>query len=128
MRILALAATLWLMSFMVPAQAETPALPFVGKPGQLPIAVVGDYLAAELGHEGRFEYARLLIEQKSRPEAFDHVEMLVVRDGLLDDSVKAVRHKLTLSLGEDGLWRVDADTREQSCRCGRLAWNSKPCP
>ncbi len=43
----------------------------------------------------------------------------LVLDGLFDDSVRAWRYDLTLSLRPDGTWRVDSARWGQRCQRGR---------
>lgn len=103
-------------------------LPYVGGPGQLPVEVVTAFVKNRLGEDGRFEYRTLTISQQSEPEAFDHAEVAVIREGLLDDSVKGVRQRLSLHLNPQGLWQIDRIREDFSCWRGRRGWGVKPCP
>ena len=42
-----------------------------------------------LGEDGQFEYRSLKVIQTSQPEAFDQASIALLREGLMDDSVRA---------------------------------------
>jgi hypothetical protein len=126
---LRLIAALLAATLAVPAFAYTDEgrLPYIGQPGQLPVEVATAFVKNRLGEDGHFEYHRLSIEQVSEPETFDRVELSVVRDGLLDDSLKAVRQRLSLHRNGQGLWQIDRIREDFACWRGRKGWGVKPC-
>lgn len=118
-----------LLVWAVPALAYSndARLPYRGEAGQLPLAVVMDFLGPRLGADGRFEYRTLKVEQQSRPEAFDYARITVVREGLLDDSVRGNRWRFDVNLGQDGRWRIDRVQEDFSCWRSHAGWQIKPC-
>lgn len=116
-----------LLSLPAWAYTDEGRLPYTGQAGQLPLQVVTDFLGHRLGQEGRFEYATLKIEQHSRPEAFDHARISVVREGLLDDSVRANRWRFDVNRASDGRWRIDSVREDFACYRGREGWGVRPC-
>ncbi|WP_293763512.1 hypothetical protein [uncultured Aquitalea sp.] len=125
-----LAALLLSAGLSLPAQAYTDEgrLPFVGQPGELPAELALRFVHARLGQHGRFDYRTLSLVQQSEPEAFDSVRMEIVRDGLMDDSLAAVRQRLALDW-RDGAWRIVGVEEDFRCRRGEeRGWTRRPCP
>lgn len=116
-----------LLSLPAWAYTDEGRLPYTGQAGQLPLQVVTDFLGHRLGQEGRFEYATLKIAQHSRPEAFDHARISVVREGLLDDSVRGNRWRFDVNRASDGRWRIDSVREDFACYRGREGWGVRPC-
>lgn len=109
------------------AYSDEARLPYTGQAGQLPVQVVVDFLGHRLGEAGRFQYSTLKIEQHSRAEAFEHARITVVREGLLDDSVRGNRWRFDVNRTADGRWRIDTLREDFSCRRGRAGWGVQPC-
>ncbi|MEO9385685.1 hypothetical protein [Chromobacterium phragmitis] len=116
----ALAAPAW-------AYTDEGRLPFAGQPGELPLEVALRFAKDRLGEDGRFEYATLKVIQTSKPEAFDQAGITLIREGLMDDSVKGVRQRFELSR-EENVWTLRAVKEDFSCWRGRKGWGVKACP
>ncbi|POZ61274.1 hypothetical protein C2I19_14465 [Chromobacterium alticapitis] len=108
------------------AYSDEARLPFAGQPGELPLEVALRFAKNRLGEDGRFEYATLKVVQTSRPEAFDRAGITLIREGMMDDSVKGVRQRFALSR-EENVWTLRAVKEDFSCRRGRKGWGLKPC-
>jgi hypothetical protein len=121
------AAALLTAAPMAFAYSDEARLPFVGKPGELPLEVALRFAKNRLGEDGRFEYAALKAIQTSKPEAFDQASITLIREGLMDDSVKGVRQRFELSR-EENVWTLRAVKEDFSCRRGRKGWGLQPCP
>ncbi|MEN2426807.1 hypothetical protein [Chromobacterium vaccinii] len=109
------------------AYSDEARLPFAGQPGELPLEVALRFAKNRLGEDGRFEYATLKVVQTSQPEAFDRAGITLIREGLMDDSVKGVRQRFELSR-EENVWTLRAVKEDFSCWRGRKGWGLKPCP
>jgi hypothetical protein len=61
-------------------------------------------------------------------EGATHATVVATLDGLLDDSVEALRYVLVVTKGEDG-WRLESARRTQRCRVGRghRGFSAEPC-
>jgi hypothetical protein len=64
----------------------------------------------------------------NRTEAADSSVVTLIRDGLLDDSVKGDWHRLVLVRVEGGAWHVVEGRRAQTCWRGRDDYGADPCP
>lgn len=53
------------------------------------------------------------------PEIGNRVLVTVTQEGLLDDSVRAVRYRLLMRRRPDGTWRIFSVERTQRCWAGR---------
>jgi hypothetical protein len=75
------------------------------------------------------EAARTSIELEKAPEGGDEATATVTVDGLLDDSVRAVRTVMTLERRGDGTWRVRSARQERRCQRGRghQDFGTEPC-
>jgi hypothetical protein len=62
------------------------------------------------------------------PEGATRATVVATLDGLLDDSVEAVRYVLVVAKGDDG-WRLESARRAQRCRAGRghAGFSADPC-
>ncbi|MBN3004058.1 hypothetical protein HNO92_002425 [Chromobacterium alkanivorans] len=109
------------------AYSDEARLPFAGQPGELPLEVVLRFAKNRLGEDGQFEYRSLKVIQISSPEAFDKASIALLREGLMDDSVKGTRQRFQLSR-EDNVWTLRAVKEDFSCWRGRKGWGVKPCP
>jgi hypothetical protein len=63
-----------------------------------------------------------------RPEGATRATVVATLDGLLDDSVEAVRYVLVVAKADDG-WRLESARRKQRCRVGRghSGFSVEPC-
>jgi hypothetical protein len=63
-----------------------------------------------------------------RAEGATHAKVVATLDGLLDDSVEAVRYVLVATKAADG-WRLESARRTQRCRGGRghAGFSVEPC-
>jgi hypothetical protein len=64
------------------------------------------------------ECARFSVDVDAQPERFDEAQVTVIRDGLLDDSLRGDRHRLHLRRVK-GRWNVEAAHRSWRCTSGR---------
>lgn len=80
-----------------------------GTPLEIALAVAGPF-------EGR---AQILHQANERAEAPAACRVTVLRDGLLDDSIRGERWDLALRKASDGTWRIDAVRRSWMCRRGQ---------
>lgn len=71
-----------------------------------------------------------LSEEANRGEAPDTVVVIMVRDGLVDDSVRGDWHRVVYRRQGDGSWRVHDLRRAYRCWRGHHleAFGSKSCP
>lgn len=69
------------------------------------------------------------IEITSLPERFSDAEVVVTREGLMDDSISGVQHRLKLHRTDRGYWQIDSATRAQKCHQdrGHTTYSSTPC-
>ena len=63
--------------------------------------------------------ARTLTVTQATAEPGDRTTVTAVQDGLLDDSVRAIRYELELVRQPDGTWRIDTVRRTTRCQPGR---------
>lgn len=109
------------------AYSDEARFPFAGQPGELPLEVVLRFAKNRLGEDGQFEYRSLKVIQISQPEAFDKASIALLREGLMDDSLKGMRQRFQLS--RDGnVWTIRSVKEDFSCWRGRKGWGVKPCP
>jgi hypothetical protein len=57
--------------------------------------------------------------QEANPEGGEQAEVTVTLEGLLDDSVQAIRYVLKFQKDADGAWRLASATWAQRCAPGR---------
>ena len=117
-----------------PAQAVPPLpQPDPGN-GTIAVADFNDYLdeasppfatdalstAEEFVHVGEGQAARTSVVETEGPEGGgDEASVQVTRDGLADDSVRAVRYEVLLEKAGDGTWRLRSAKRLQRCHLNR---------
>lgn len=88
-----------------------------------------DPVAVSLRFIGPFEGRMQTIERVNEsPESFDTTQVTIINKGLLDDSVKAVKYKLTLNK-VDSVWVIDSAVKVFKCWKGRghEDFSSEPC-
>jgi hypothetical protein len=119
-----------------PPQAE--AVPRVPEPedgtGSLPVDEFNDFLdearpafatsalrtAIEFAHAGEGQAATTSVVAFEGPEGTaDEASVTVTRDGLADDSTRAVRYRIVLERADDESWRLRSARRMQRCHAGR---------
>jgi hypothetical protein len=63
------------------------------------------------------------------PEVGNRVVVTITQEGLLDDSVRAVRYRLLMRRRPDGTWRIFSVERTQRCWAGRghEQFSAAPC-
>jgi hypothetical protein len=70
-----------------------------------------------------------LRQEYNRAEEPDSVHVILVRDGLLDDSIRGDWHALILHRLPDSTWRVAEARRAVRCRRpDTKSYRSGPCP
>jgi hypothetical protein len=69
---------------------------------------------------------RTSIDLTTSAEAFDMATVRLVEDGLLDDSVRAVRYTIEMARGNDLMWRLVAASWDQRCQPRRGHQNFSP--
>jgi hypothetical protein len=86
-------------------------------------AVVGTFVDA-----GRIDAARRSFESTARDEGSTATATLTF-DGLLDDSVRALRYDVELSRRDDGTWTIESAKWAQRCQQsrGHQAFLPEPC-
>lgn len=58
-----------------------------------------------------------------------NIEITLIRDGFLDDSVRGDIHHINLTKNKDGIWEVKSLKRAVSCwREKRFKYSAEPCP
>ena len=117
-----------------PAQAVPPLPQPESGTGKIAVAEFNDYLAEagpsfatdalstaeEFVHVGEGQAARTSVVETEGPEGGgDEASVQVTRDGLADDSVRAVRYELQLEKAGDGTWRLRSAKRLQRCHLNR---------
>jgi hypothetical protein len=76
--------------------------------------------AEEFVHVGEGQAARTSVVETEGPEGGgDEASVQVTRDGLADDSVRAVRYEVLLERAGDGTWRLRSAKRLQRCHLNR---------
>jgi hypothetical protein len=60
-----------------------------------------------------------VVENEGAEGGGDEASVQVTRDGLADDSVRAVRYDVVLEKADDGMWRVRSAKRLQRCHSNR---------
>lgn len=68
------------------------------------------------------------IEIQSTPEAFRDAHIVIIEEGLMDDSVFGIRYELMLRLGKHG-WMVESADKTWKCWPGRghQYYSDEPC-
>jgi hypothetical protein len=122
---------------------QTPSQPAQGVPrvpepeegtGTLPVEDFNDFVeearpafatsalrtAIEFANAGEGQSATTSVLADEGPEgASDQASVTVTRDGLADDSIRAVRYVIVLERGDDGTWRLRSAERLQRCQRDR---------
>jgi hypothetical protein len=76
--------------------------------------------AEEFVHVDEGQAARTSVVEMEGPEGGgDEASVQVTRDGLADDSVRAVRYEVLLEKAGDGTWRLRSAKRLQRCHLNR---------
>jgi hypothetical protein len=76
--------------------------------------------AFEFVHGGEGQAATTSVLAAEGPEGGgDQASVTVTRDGLADDSIRAVRYVIALERGGDGTWRLRTAQRLQRCQRDR---------
>jgi hypothetical protein len=76
--------------------------------------------ATEFTHAEEGQARRMSVAVVAQhPEGGHDVAVTVERDGLLDDSVRAVRYEILLEKTADGTWRLRSAKRTQACHRDR---------
>jgi hypothetical protein len=84
---------------------------------QPPFATSALRTAIEFAHAGEGQAATTSVLAAEGPEgAGDQASVTVTRDGIADDSVRAVRYVIELERGDDGTWRLRSAQRLQRCQ------------
>lgn len=111
-----------------------PATPEPGRTGDLEPAIEfvnaaapsakGSWAQSPITTAGRFltvvgSFARETTITTPTPEAGLRSIVVITQEGLLDDSVRAVRYQLRLRLAADETWRIESATRTFACHPGR---------
>ncbi|PXX43666.1 hypothetical protein [Aquitalea magnusonii] len=102
-------------------------LPFVGQPGELPAELALRFVRQQLGQQGQIDYPSFRLIQHSPAPAFDRADITLIRDGLQDDSVKAIRQQLQLRR-RNGRWEIHAVREDFSCYRAKPGWTRRLCP
>ncbi|MBA4707431.1 hypothetical protein [Aquitalea aquatica] len=102
-------------------------LPFVGQPGELPAELALRFVRQRLGQDGQIDYPHFRLIQHSPAPDFSRADITLIRDGLQDDSIKAIRQQLQLR-HHDGRWEIHAIHEDFSCYRGAPGWTRHPCP
>jgi len=90
-----------------------------------PLSIALEFLGGDAGAR------RFTVDQRrNRAEAADTTVIVIVRDGLLDDSVRGDRHRIVLRRLADRTWRVQEVLRAFRCQRGHHldAYSSEWCP
>jgi hypothetical protein len=120
-----------------PSQQAQP-VPEVPEPrpgnGTLPVAKFNDFVAEErpafatsalrtaieFAHAGDGEAATTSVVAFQGPEGnAEEASVVVTRDGLADDSVRALRYQIVLERANDGTWRLRSARSLQRCQPNR---------
>ena len=124
-----------------PAQAVPPLPQPDPGTGTIAVADFNDYLdeaapsfatdalstAEEFVHVAEGQAARTSVVETEGPEGGgDEATVQVTRDGLADDSVRAVRYEVLLEKAGDGTWRLRSAKRLQRCQLNRGHQNFSP--
>jgi hypothetical protein len=117
------------------SQAQVPRVP---EPedgtGSLPVEAFNDFVeedrppfatsalrtAIEFAHAGEGQAATTSVVAFEGPEgSADEASVTVTRDGLADDSTRALRYQIVLERADDESWRLRSARRTQRCQPGR---------
>jgi hypothetical protein len=117
-----------------PAQATPPAPEPKDGTGELPVEEFNDFLAQarptfatsalrtaiEFANAGDGGATTTSVFAFEGPEGnADEASVTVTRDGLADDSVRALRYRIVLERADDRSWRLQSAQRTQRCHEGR---------
>ena len=76
--------------------------------------------AIEFANAGEGDAARTSVVAFEGPEgSADEASVTVTRDGIADDSTRAIRYRIVLERGDDESWRLRSAQRTQRCQRGR---------
>jgi hypothetical protein len=76
--------------------------------------------AIEFAHAGEGQAATTSVVAFEGPEgSADEASVTVTRDGLADDSTRALRYQIVLDRADDERWRLRSARRTQRCQPGR---------
>jgi hypothetical protein len=76
--------------------------------------------AIEFAHAGDGAAATTSVVAFEGPEGnADEASVTVTRDGLADDSIRALRYRIVLERADDRSWRLQSAQRTQRCHEGR---------
>ena len=130
------------------SRPQAQAVPRVPEPvdgtGSLPVDEFNDFVdearpafaasalrtAIEFAHAGEGQAATTSVVAFEGPEgAADEASVTVTRDGLADDSTRALRYRIVLERADDESWRLRSARRTQRCQPGRgsQAFSTKLC-
>jgi hypothetical protein len=130
------------------ARPQAHAVPGVPEPedgtGSLPVDEFNDFVdearpafgssalrtAIEFAHAGEGQAATTSVVVFEGPEGTaDEATVTVTRDGLADDSTRALRYLIVLERADDESWRLRSARRTQRCQTGRgsQAFSTKLC-
>jgi hypothetical protein len=117
-----------------PAQATPRVPPPEDGTGSIPVEQFNEFLdrarpafatsalrtAIEFANAGEGQAATTSVVASEGAEGnSDNASVTITREGLADDSVRAVRYVVVLDRNGDGTWRVRSATRLQRCHEGR---------
>ncbi|MCI0388394.1 MAG: hypothetical protein MOB07_06465 [Acidobacteria bacterium] len=86
---------------------------------QEPWAASAISVALKMAWNGDDAKSTIVEVVKKSAEDPNAITIIVTHDGLMDDSTRAVKYKLELQKGADGVWQVTKASRARSCRTGR---------
>jgi hypothetical protein len=120
------------------SDAQAQAVPRTPEPedgtGSLPVDEFNDFVdaerpafatsalrtAIEFAHAGEGQAAMTSVVAFEGPEGTaDEASVTVTRDGLADDSTRALRYRIVLERADDESWRLRSAQRTQRCQRGR---------
>jgi hypothetical protein len=114
-----------------PQTQAAPPLPEPDEDGALPVEQFNDFVeearpafavsalrtAIEFAHADQGQAATTSVLASEGPEGgANEASVTVTRDGLADDSVRAVRYVIELERGDNGTWRLRSAQRVQRCQ------------
>jgi hypothetical protein len=130
------------------SRPQAQAVPRVPEPedgtGSLPVGEFNDFVdearpafassalrtAIEFAHAGEGQAAMTSVVAFEGPEGnSDEATVTATRDGLADDSTRALRYRIVLERADDESWRLRSARRTQRCQPGRgsQAFSTKLC-
>ena len=85
-------------------------------------------VASEFASLVATEARKVSLDVVANPDGGDAAAATIVVDGLLDDSVRALRYELALERAPDGTWRIASVEQTQRCAPGRGHQNFSTAP